>query len=112
MSQATPKPAQEFSLSHHDEADFRTEGLRRYSSYRDLGVALATGGLYVDSHVTSYSIGYSYGGSTPVELDTIAINGGSGLTQHIPAGSEEELNSALAGVIDRVKFCRPPPLPD
>lgn len=75
-------------------------------------LALATGGLYVDSHVTSYSIGYSYGGSTPVELDTIAINGGSGLTQHIPAGSEEELNSALAGVIDRVKFCRPPPLPD
>ena len=45
MSQATPKPAQEFSLSHHDEAAFRTEGLRRYSSYRDFGVALATGGL-------------------------------------------------------------------
>ncbi len=73
-------------------------------------LALATSGLYVDSRVTTYSIGYSYGGSTPIELDTIAINGGSGLRQHIAAGNEEELTDALAGVIDRVKFCSPPPL--
>jgi len=75
-------------------------------------LALATSGLYIDSRVTTYSIGYSYGGSSPAELDTIAINGGSGLRQHIPAGSEEELNDALNGVIDKVKFCRPPPLPE
>jgi len=74
-------------------------------------LALATSGLYVDSKVTTYSIGYSYGGSSPIELDTIAINGGSGLRQHIPAGSEAELTQALDGVIDKVKFCRPAPLP-
>jgi hypothetical protein len=74
-------------------------------------LALSTSGLYIDNRVTTYSIGYSYGGSSPEELDTIAINGGSGLRQHIPAGSEEELTDALEGVIDKVKFCRPPPLP-
>jgi hypothetical protein len=73
-------------------------------------LALATSALYLDYKVTTYSIGYSYGGSTPIELDTIAINGGSGLRSHISAGNEEELSSALEGVIDRVKFCRPPPL--
>jgi len=34
-----------FVLSHHDEAAFKTGGLRSYSSYRDLGVAEATNGL-------------------------------------------------------------------
>lgn len=84
------------------------------SCYYDQGLgiqtflALATSALYVDHQVTTYSIGYSYGGATAVELDTIAINGGSGLRAHIPAGSEEELTEALDGVIDKVKFCRPP----
>ena len=34
-----------FSVSHLDEADFKTGGLRPYSAYRDLGVAAATQGL-------------------------------------------------------------------
>ncbi|MDM0044934.1 cupin domain-containing protein [Variovorax dokdonensis] len=37
--------AQHFAISHHDEAAFKRDGLRDYSSYRDLGVAAATGGL-------------------------------------------------------------------
>ena len=36
---------QRFSVSHLDEADFKTEGLRPYARYRDLGIALATSGL-------------------------------------------------------------------
>jgi len=36
---------QRFNVSHLDEADFHTGGLRPYSAYRDLGVAAATGGL-------------------------------------------------------------------
>ncbi|MDM0109821.1 cupin domain-containing protein [Variovorax sp. J22R24] len=41
---------QRFVISHHDEAAFRTDGLRDYSSYRDLGVATATNGL-AEAHV-------------------------------------------------------------
>jgi len=37
--------AQSFTVSHHNEADFKTGGLRDYSAYRDLGVAAATNGL-------------------------------------------------------------------
>lgn len=36
---------QRFTVSHLDEADFKTGGLRGYSSYRDLGIAMATNGL-------------------------------------------------------------------
>jgi hypothetical protein len=70
-------------------------------------LALATSGLFVDHRVTTYAIGYSYG-STAGELDVVARNGGSGLRNFIPAGSETELTSALNGVIDKVKFCAPP----
>jgi mannose-6-phosphate isomerase-like protein (cupin superfamily) len=45
MSQSPDAPAQVFHVSHLDEADFQTGGLRAYSAYRDLGVAAATGGL-------------------------------------------------------------------
>lgn len=38
-------PPQRFHVSHADEADFRGDGLRPYSVYRDLGIAAATGGL-------------------------------------------------------------------
>ena len=38
-------PSQRFTVSHLNEADFKTEGLRSYSSYRDLGIANATDGL-------------------------------------------------------------------
>jgi hypothetical protein len=36
---------QRFTVSHLNEADFRTEGLRPYARYRDLGIAAATDGL-------------------------------------------------------------------
>ena len=45
MTDAADKPAQSFTVSHLDEADFKTGGLRGYSAYRDLGVAAATHGL-------------------------------------------------------------------
>ena len=41
---------QQFTICHLDEADFKTGGLREYSSYRDLGVAAASGGL-AEAHV-------------------------------------------------------------
>ncbi|MGH6623746.1 MAG: cupin domain-containing protein, partial [Burkholderiaceae bacterium] len=40
----TPSP-QRFTVSHLDEKDFKSGGLRSYSAYRDLGIAAATGGL-------------------------------------------------------------------
>lgn len=36
---------QQFSVSHLNEDDFKTGGLRSYSAYRDLGVAMATNGV-------------------------------------------------------------------
>lgn len=39
-----PMP-QRFTVSHLNEADFKTDGLRAYAKYRDLGMAEATGGL-------------------------------------------------------------------
>lgn len=45
MQDLADSPIQKFSVSHLDEADFKTGGLRAYSAYRDLGVAAATGGL-------------------------------------------------------------------
>ena len=50
MSEATLKPSQRFTVSHLDEADFKTGGLRNYSAYRDLGIAAATNGL-AQAHV-------------------------------------------------------------
>jgi uncharacterized RmlC-like cupin family protein len=34
-----------FTVSHLNETDFKTDGLRAYAQYRDLGIAAATGGL-------------------------------------------------------------------
>ena len=45
MVQAALMPSQKFTVSHLNEADFKGEGLRSYSAYRDLGVAAATNGL-------------------------------------------------------------------
>jgi hypothetical protein len=45
MTDATLKPNQRFTVSHLNEADFKTGGLRSYSAYRDLGIAAATHGL-------------------------------------------------------------------
>jgi mannose-6-phosphate isomerase-like protein (cupin superfamily) len=36
---------QRFTVSHLNEADFKGDGLRPYSVYRDLGIATATNGL-------------------------------------------------------------------
>ena len=36
---------QQFSVSHLNEEDFKTGGLRSYSAHRDLGVAMATNGV-------------------------------------------------------------------
>ena len=44
-----PRPKHKFTVSHHREEDF-DQGLRPYSAYRDLGLALATGGM-VQAHV-------------------------------------------------------------
>jgi mannose-6-phosphate isomerase-like protein (cupin superfamily) len=38
-------PVQSFAVSHLNESDFKTAGLRAYSAYRDLGIAAATQGL-------------------------------------------------------------------
>ena len=46
---ATKRKPQKFTVSHHREEDFDA-GLRPYSAYRDLGLALATDGL-VQAHV-------------------------------------------------------------
>jgi len=43
-------PAQRFAVSHLNEAEFKADGLRPYSAYRDLGIAAATQGLAV-AHV-------------------------------------------------------------
>lgn len=45
MARPAPKPQQNFAVSHLDDADFKTGGLRSYSAYRDLGIAAATHGL-------------------------------------------------------------------
>src|SRR5262249_28365296 len=50
MTVSIPEAPQRFVVSHLDEGDFKTGGLRDYSAYRDLGVAAATGGLAV-AHV-------------------------------------------------------------
>ena len=45
MDDPALKPRQKFTVSHLQEADFRTGGLRGYSSCRDLGIAAPTNGL-------------------------------------------------------------------
>jgi uncharacterized cupin superfamily protein len=45
MNDIALKPRQKFTVSHLNEADFKTGGLRSYSAYRDLGIAAATNGL-------------------------------------------------------------------
>ena len=39
------RPKQRIAVSHHRDEDFKTDGLRAYATYRDLGIADATGGL-------------------------------------------------------------------
>ena len=41
---AKPRPKHRFTVSHPRDEDF-DQGLRTYAKYRDLGIALATGGM-------------------------------------------------------------------
>jgi len=43
-------PPHSFAVSHLNESDFKTGGLRGYSAYRDLGIAAATNG-FATGHV-------------------------------------------------------------
>lgn len=49
----SPRPKQAFVASHLREEDFKTDGLRAYAKYRDLGIAKATNGLAV-AHVIRF----------------------------------------------------------
>ena len=44
------RPKQRIAVSHHREEDFRSDGLRAYAKYRDLGIKDATHGL-AQAHV-------------------------------------------------------------
>lgn len=44
------KPKQKFNVSHFRAEDFKTDGLRSYANYRDLGMSKATNGL-LQAHV-------------------------------------------------------------
>lgn len=46
-------PPQVFTVSHLNQNDFKADGLRSYALYRDLGMALATGGL-CQAHVIRF----------------------------------------------------------
>jgi mannose-6-phosphate isomerase-like protein (cupin superfamily) len=45
-----PRPKQRIAISHYRDEDFKTDGLRTYAHYRDLGVASASRGL-AQAHV-------------------------------------------------------------
>jgi uncharacterized RmlC-like cupin family protein len=49
-SKATAQPKQRFNVNHFRAEDFRTDGLRSYAQYRDLGMSKATNGL-LQAHV-------------------------------------------------------------
>jgi cupin domain len=44
------RPKQRFNVNHFRAEDFRTDGLRTYAKYRDLGMSKATNGL-LQAHV-------------------------------------------------------------
>ena len=44
------RPKQRIAVSHHREEDFKSDGLRAYAQYRDLGIKEATHGL-AQAHV-------------------------------------------------------------
>jgi uncharacterized RmlC-like cupin family protein len=49
----TSRPPQAFTVSHLKESDFKSDGLRPYALYRDLGIAAATAGL-CQAHVIRF----------------------------------------------------------
>jgi hypothetical protein len=44
-AKAKARPKQRIAVSHHREEDFKSDGLRTYAKYRDLGIADASHGL-------------------------------------------------------------------
>src|SRR5919199_5437881 len=50
---AKARPKQRFTVSHLREEDFKSDGLRAYAKYRDLGIAEATNGM-VQAHVIRF----------------------------------------------------------
>jgi hypothetical protein len=66
-----------------------------------------TAALLAEHNVQSYVIGYNYM-SDASQLDAIAQNGGSSLTQYLPAGNEAELKNAFKSVISDFKSCVAP----
>jgi mannose-6-phosphate isomerase-like protein (cupin superfamily) len=50
---AAKRRPQTFVASHHKDEDFKTDGLRTYAKYRDLGIAKATNGLAL-AHVIRF----------------------------------------------------------
>jgi mannose-6-phosphate isomerase-like protein (cupin superfamily) len=50
---ANPRRPHEFLVNHLREEDFKTDGLRRYARYRDLGIRDATHGMAV-AHVIRF----------------------------------------------------------
>jgi uncharacterized RmlC-like cupin family protein len=53
-AKASANPPQAFTVSHLNQDDFKTDGLRTYARYRDLGIAAATGGL-CQAHVIRFT---------------------------------------------------------
>jgi mannose-6-phosphate isomerase-like protein (cupin superfamily) len=49
---ARPRPKHRFTVSHSNEADFKS-GLRSYANYRDLGISAATNGM-AQAHVIRF----------------------------------------------------------
>src|SRR5207302_11474747 len=49
-AKAKARPKQTFNVNHFRAEDFRTDGLRSYAKYRDLGMSKATNGL-LQAHV-------------------------------------------------------------
>ena len=49
-SKVKAQPKQRFNVNHFRAEDFRTDGLRSYAQYRDLGMSKATNGL-LQAHV-------------------------------------------------------------
>jgi hypothetical protein len=60
--------------------------------------------LFVNYKVTSYVIGYNFGGNAG-QLNAIAANGGSAVKEYIPAGNEAELTEALNSIVTDLKLC-------
>jgi hypothetical protein len=57
-----------------------------------------------DAGIRTYVIGYNFKGNTG-QLDAIASHGNTDKLQHIPAGSESELDDAFSGIVSDLKLC-------